>query len=91
MKRADHKAESFQKVSVCGITCQFSGMRIARETVPKGKYQYEVAGDDESGSGPAKVKSGILVNFFGTLVCDRPLPIGDGGVLWHDDGDPVWL
>lgn len=91
MKRADHKAESFQKVSVCGITCQFSDMRIAGETVPKGKYQYEVAGDDESGSKPARVKSGILVNFFGTMVCDRSLPNGDDGVLWIDDGNPVWL
>ena len=40
----DYKTEHFQKASVCGIRCEFSDTRIDRSTVPKGKYQYEVAG-----------------------------------------------
>ncbi len=44
----DYRTERFQKVSVCGIPCDFSDMRIDRGTVPKGRYQYEVADDDES-------------------------------------------
>ena len=91
MARLDHGKESFEKVSVCGIECEFCGMRIDRSTVPEGKYQYEVGGDDDSGGEPARIKSGILVNFFGTLVCDGPLPIGEDGVLWLRDGDFVWL
>ena len=46
MERLDYGKEIFEKVSICGIECEFSGMRIDRNTVPKGKYQYEVAGDD---------------------------------------------
>ena len=43
----DYRTERFQKVIVCGILCDFSDMRIDRSTVPKGRYQYEVADDDE--------------------------------------------
>lgn len=91
MKRLDYTTKLFEKVNVCGVPCEFSDMRIDRSTVPKGKYQYEVADDDESSGDPARVKSGIMVNFFGTLICDKPLPIGEDGVLWLDDGDFVWL
>ena len=73
-------------VKVKGIPCEFYDMRIERETVPAGKYQYEVAGDDESGADPARIRIGVLVNFYGTLICDRPLPLEDG-VMWLEDGD----
>ena len=91
MARLDYRKEAFEKVSVCGIECEFNDMRIDRNTVPKGKYQYEVAGDDDSGGDPARVKQAILVNFFGTLICDKPLPIGNDGVLWLMEGDFVWI
>lgn len=91
MKRSDYKMELFEKVSVCGILCDFNDMRIDRNTVPEGRYQYEVAGDDESGGDPERVQSGVMVNFFGTLICDELLPVGDDGVLWLHDGDFVWL
>lgn len=91
MKRLDYNTESFEKVSVCVIPCGFNDIRIDRGTVPEGKYHYEVADDDESGGDPARVQPGVMVNFFGTLICDRPLPIGDDGVLWLKDGDFMWL
>lgn len=89
--RMDYGKEVFSKVSVCGIECEFSDMRIKSDSVPEGKYQYEVADDDECSGDPARVKKGVMVNFFGTLICDRPLPLGDDGVLWLMDGDFRWL
>lgn len=88
--RLDDRTEKFQKISVCGIPCDFSDMRIDRSTVPKGKYQYEVA-DDESQGNPSRVRHGIMVNFFGTLISDVPLPIGYDDVLWLYDCDFVYL
>lgn len=89
--RADYRTERFTNVSVCGIPCGFNDMRIDRGTIPEGKYQYEVAGDDDSGGDPARVQRGVLVNFFGTLICDEPLPLGGDGVLWLTEGDFKWL
>lgn len=89
--RLDYKEEKFQKVSVCGILCDFSDMRIDRSTVPKERYQYEVADDDESQGNPVRAGYGIMVNFFGTLISDGPLPTGYDDVLWLYDGDFVYL
>ena len=33
--RLDYRTEEFQKVSVCGILCDFSDMRIDRSTYQK--------------------------------------------------------
>lgn len=87
----DYRQEKFTKVRVCGIECDLSDMRIDRSTVPEGRYQYEVADDDESQGNPARIKCGIMVNFFGTLISDVPLPLGRDGVLWLYGGDFVYL
>lgn len=89
--RVDYSREKFIKVRVCGIECDFSDIRIDKSTVPNNRYQYEVADDDESQGNPARVKRGIMVNFFGTLISDVPLPLESDGVLWLYDGDFVWL
>ncbi len=89
--RLDYRTEKFQKVSVCGISCDFSDMRIDRSTVPKERYQYEVADDDESQGNPVRVGYGIMVNFFGTLISDVPLPLGYDGVLYLQESHFVWL
>lgn len=91
MMQLDYVQEKFTKVRVCGIECDFSDMRIDRSTVPEGRYQYEVADDDESQGDPARVRHSIMVNFFGTLISDVPLPVGENGVLWLMDGDFEWL
>ena len=87
----DYRTEKFQKVSVCGIPCDFSDMRIDRSTVPEGRYQYEVADDDESQGEPSRIKRSIMVNFFGTLVSDVPLPLKNHNVLWLQVRDFEWM
>ena len=91
MMRLDYRTEKFQKVSVCGIPCDFSDMHIDRSTVPEWRYQYEVSDDDESQGNPVRVGHGIMVNFFGTLISGVPLPLGCDSVLWLQDGDFEWL
>lgn len=91
MGRYDYRTEKFQKVSVCGIPCDFSDMRIDRSTVPEDRYQYEVADDDESQGNPSRIKRSIMVNFFGTLISDVLLPFGDDNVFWLQQGDFEWL
>lgn len=88
--RLVYEQKNFTKVRVCGVICDFSDMRIDRSTVPEERYQYEVADDDESQGDPVRVKQHIMVNFFGTLISDIPLPLGDDGGLWLKDGDFEW-
>lgn len=83
--RADYNKEKFTRVQICGMECDFSDMRIDRNTVPKTRYQYEDADDDESQGDPARVRQGIMVNFFGTLISDVPLPLLGDNALWLDD------
>lgn len=91
MMRLDYRTEKFQKVSVCGIPCDFSDVRIDRSTVPTERYQYEVADDDESQGEPSRVRLGIMVNFLGTLISDVPLPLINDNVLWLQEGDFEWM
>ena len=91
MARYDYNKEHFETVSVRGIQCLFSDVRIERSTVPEEKYQYEIGGDDDIGGEPARIQTGVLANFFGTLICDLPLPLGDDHVLWLQEGDFRWI
>lgn len=45
---SDYRTETFSKVSGVGVGCEFNDMRIGRSSVRDGRYQYEVAGDDDS-------------------------------------------
>lgn len=88
--RLDYRTEKVQKVSVCGIPCDFSDMCIDRNIVPKGRYQYEVA-DGESQGDPSRIRKGIMVNFWGILTSDVPLPLANDDIFWLHEGDFVWL
>lgn len=88
--RLDYRKEKMELVEVKGIRCEFNDMRIDRNTIPEGKFLYEVADGDSDGI-PARIRHGIMVNFYGTLVCDSELPLGDNGVLWIEEGDFKYL
>lgn len=88
--RLDYRKEKMELVEVKGIRCEFNDMRIDRNTIPEGKFLYEVADGDSDGI-PARIRHGIMVNFYGTLICDSELPLGDDGVLWIEEGDFKYL
>lgn len=83
--RTDYSQEPMQLVKVKGIECEFTDIRLDRNSIPVEKFMYEVAGDDDIGDTPVRVKPAILVNFYGTLVCDQELPLGEDGVLWLEN------
>ena len=82
MARKNYTDESWSKVEVKGIECLFSDLRINRNSIPDGKYMYEVADGDSDGT-PCRMRPGILVNFFGTIISDS--------VFEPDDGDTIYL
>ena len=90
MIRLDYTKESMQKVLVRGILCEFNDMRIDRSTVPKEKYMYEVADDDSDGE-PARIRPGILVNFFGTIICNQKIEPDEGDTVWLQENEWEWM
>lgn len=90
MKRLNYNDEDWQRVEVKGRECLFSDMRIMRDTIPEGKYMYELA-DAESDGIPCRMRPGILVNFYGTIVCDEPFEPDDGDTIYLDYEDFAYL
>lgn len=89
MIRLDYAKERMQKVLVREILCEFNDMRIDRNTIPEGKFMYEVADDDSDGE-PARIRPGILVNFFGTIICNQKLEPDEGDTIWLQDDEWEW-
>lgn len=89
--RAKYGETFSELVKVKGIMCEFYDIRIDRDSVPKRKYFYEVRHDDEDWSCPCQVAKGILVNFYGTLITDEPMPLDKDGKLQLDDDDFEYL
>ncbi len=89
MIRLDYAKERMPKVLVRGILCEFNDMRIDRNTIPEGKFIYEVADDDSDGE-PARIRPGILVNFFGTIICNQKLEPDEGDTIWLQENEWEW-
>lgn len=89
MKRLDYKDLSFEKVRVRGTECLFTDLRVERTSVPNGFYQLEVADDDSDGI-PARIRPGILVNFYGTLLTKEQLIPDEGDTIYLEEGDWEW-
>ena len=54
---------------------EFIDLRIDTNTLPKGKLWYHIRHSDDDGAEPASLKNGcVVVNFYGTFICD---PIDD--------------
>ena len=77
------------KVTVRGIMCEFTDARVERSSVPEGKRMYEVADGDSDGI-PARIRRGILVNFFGTLVTEQELLPDEGDTIYLEENDWAW-
>jgi hypothetical protein len=65
-----------------GVECKCTDERIDPETIPAGKYMYEVAGDDDCGDTPTRVSPHVAVNFYATVICDQPLELDADDNLW---------
>jgi hypothetical protein len=74
--------EELYNGEIAGIPCMYTDERIDPETIPDGKYVYEVAGDDDCGDEPTRVSPHVAVNFYATVVCDEPLELDSEENLW---------
>ena len=79
----EHKT-SMSLVLENGISVEgeFIDLRITVDTLPTGKQWYQIRHCDDDGSEHASLKRGcVVVNFFGTFICDPIDEMKDGDEL----------
>lgn len=74
MTRYDAEKVRWTPMEIRGVHGYFSDVRIERDTVPAQFQMWELVDADSDGV-PCRYRRGILVNFYGTFLTIRELPI----------------
>ena len=64
-------------------TGEFSDLRIQRESIPEGKYAYDLR-DADCGGNVCQVQYFVLVNHFGTIITNTPIDNIEEGPIVTD-------
>lgn len=86
MKRV--KYSTLNKTNSCGfilspgkkteVKCIFTDLRVDRDSIPKGKYLYEIMGTDSGCIGNGIIRENVIVNFVGSLITKTKLKMTHG-------------
>jgi len=79
--------EEFEVVEVFGIPALFTVCRVARATVPKGMYLYEMQTSEDDWSQPCFFGRHITVEHFGTILTACPIDLNEMGYRDMAPGD----
>lgn len=80
MEIVDVRKEVLEEVELLGRTGYYTGMRVDKETVPKGMYCYALRHGDDWGF-PVSVEENVRVNYFGAVLFTEALELGKGKAL----------
>ena len=80
----------FEEATLFGKPVLYSAFRIDRNTVPSKLYMYELRHGDTKWDRPCQIGNRIIVNFCGTVISDKPIPLDPDGLRdfkpsqdWH--------
>ncbi len=82
--RYDAATLSYEPIELFGKQMLFTCARIDPASVPKGYYRYDIRHDDECGGDPVEVARFVLINHWGTVITNEPLPLQEGVPMWID-------
>ena len=81
----------YELLSVLEKPALFTCLRIDRNSVPKGLYQYDLREPDDSNFA-TEIAPIILVDHMGTVLTKEPIRFGkDGYILFDEDSSPNFL
>lgn len=81
----------YERVRIFEKEAFFTCDRIQEDSVPEGLYQYEVRHDDDGFDNPVQIARGILVNFYGSLLCrDKLEDEKKQGSIYLSEEDWCW-
>lgn len=61
----------------------FSQFRIKEESIPEGTHMFHLRHSDIDDAIPCTLEKRVVVNFYGTFITSKEVPLKDGG-----DNDP---
>lgn len=80
--------EKYDLVTLLGQPMLFSNLRIDRNTLPEGLHGYDLRDSDDCDGTACEIKSFVLVNHLGTVICKKPVELNaDGWRELDDDSD----
>lgn len=71
----DARKERYELIDLDGYICLFTNIRLDRSTIPQSLYCYDVRDSDYCDGAFAEIRPSIMVNYWGTIICKRPLPL----------------
>ena len=69
----------FEQIRLFNKSVLFTPSRINSKNLPKGIYKYEVRSDDEGLGIICELAKSIKVNFWGTILSNRPIQLDQDG------------
>jgi hypothetical protein len=80
-QKEELKKERFTTASICNIPALVVESRINKDVIPPNVYGYQIRHIDEDWSVPSSIKEYVLVNFYGTVLTKKPLPLDKNGEI----------
>lgn len=79
----------FELIKLYGKPVLFTPGRISNENIPKNMYLYEVRSDDEGEGIMCELAQRIMINHWGTILSNKPIPLGRDGYREIDEDKDV--
>ena len=76
--------QKFEVIELLGNKALFTPLRINSKDVPIGLFKYELRHADDDGMTPCEVSLGIMVNHYGTILTNKPIPMQHNGCTVFD-------
>lgn len=73
--------ESFEYVELFGIPALFTSARIQTDSVPDGRYCYDLRGSDDNPSEPVTIEPYVVINHAGSVMTHEKINIPGEGFL----------
>lgn len=86
------KDKTYMQMKLFNKLVLFSYLRIDPKDLPSNIYKYEVRSDDEGLGFICELAKSIRVNFWGTVLSDKPINLNkDGFLIIDEDRDIQYL
>ncbi|MEA4816785.1 hypothetical protein SDC9_181181 [bioreactor metagenome] len=85
MAAFDAKKEGYELGEIDGKLVAFTNMRLNRQTIPESLYCYDIRDSDNLDGSCAELKTHVMVNHWGTVLCKKPFELDKSGSYYPEN------